>query len=77
MSRATVRPAPFKRDNATEGNYLVVMHYMSELLWQRGLGVEALETLTNLLGSGDEIATTSSTHQAGGHAVWPPVRQRR
>lgn len=71
MSPATVRPMPFRRENVTEENYLVVMHYVSELLWLRGRGADALDVLTKLLTTSEETAATSSTRQSGGYGGWP------
>ena len=49
MSRVSQHPVVFVREDTTHENYLVVMHYMADLLWQRGCGAQAMEALTALL----------------------------
>lgn len=48
MEHRTKRPVPFRRDDKSEEDYLVTMHYMAELLWMRGAGAQAMATLLEI-----------------------------
>lgn len=50
----TRRPVPFRRDDKSQEDYLVTMHYMAELLWLRGSGAEAMATLFEIAQSQDQ-----------------------
>ncbi len=49
MGFKTHRPIVFRRDDETEENYLVLMHYAAMVLWGKGLELEALDALRTLL----------------------------